>query len=89
MAALKCAESAKLYFRAPITDEQDNEKMPQPLPSCVYVLRSLADNGLYIGFTTDLDRRLKEHNAGLSPATFPRRPFELLFCECYLSKRDA
>jgi len=63
--------------------------MHQPLPFVVYVLRSLTDCGLYIGFTTDLGRRLAEHNAGESPATAPRRPFALLYCECFLSKDDA
>jgi len=61
----------------------------QLLPYAVYVLRSLADGGLYIGFTTDIDRRLSEHNAGASPATSPRRPFDLVFCECFLNKNDA
>jgi putative endonuclease len=60
-----------------------------PLPYCVYVLRSLSDGGLYIGFTTDLTRRLQEHAAGKSLATAPRRPFELVFCEFFLIKGDA
>ena len=47
------------------------------------------DGGLYIGFTTDLTRRLEEHNSGASAATAPRRPFELVFCEHYRSKTDA
>jgi len=63
--------------------------MPSPLPFCVYVIQSLKDDGLYIGFTTDLARRLEEHNSGASPATAPRRPFELVFCEHYRSKSDA
>jgi len=63
--------------------------MNMPLPYCVYVLQSAKDGGLYIGFTTDLMRRLKEHNSGTSAATACRRPFELVFCEYYRSKPDA
>ena len=63
--------------------------MNVPLPFCVYVLQSANDGGLYIGFTTDLTRRLEEHNSGTSAATAPRRPFELVFCEHYRSKPDA
>jgi putative endonuclease len=63
--------------------------MSLPLPYCVYVLQSVQDRGLYIGFTTDLTRRLEEHNSGQSPSTAPRRPFELVFCECYRAKGDA
>ena len=31
---------------------------------CVYVLKSLKDNKRYVGFTTDLKRRLGEHIEG-------------------------
>ena len=58
-------------------------------PYAVYVLRSLADGGLYIGFTTDLPRRVREHQEDESPSTAPRRPFELIYCEYHRSKRDA
>jgi len=63
--------------------------MEVPLPYCVYVLRSERDQGLYIGFTQNLLQRLAEHNAGKSPATAPRRPFALLFCECFSNKAEA
>jgi putative endonuclease len=59
------------------------------LPYCVYVLVSQIDGDLYTGFTTDLQRRLGEHNAGQSLATAPRLPFRLLFCEYHASKSDA
>jgi putative endonuclease len=61
----------------------------QTLPYCVYVLISEVDGDLYTGSTTDLPRRLDEHNSGRSLATAPRRPFRLLFCEYHTSKSDA
>ena len=55
----------------------------------VYVLYSLKDRKLYIGYTADLKRRLSEHNRGESASTAPRRPLRLLFGEHYISKKDA
>ena len=60
-----------------------------PLPYCVYVLKSLKDSKNYIGFTTNLDKRVEDHNAGKTTSTAPRRPFELLYCEYHNSKSDA
>jgi putative endonuclease len=59
------------------------------LEYCVYVLLSLSDNKLYIGFTTDLKRRLTEHFQGRNTSTKSRRPFNLIFCEYFISKQDA
>ena len=59
------------------------------LPYCVYVLKSQQDGNLYIGFTTDLHRRLTEHIHGQSDATAPRRPFDLIYCEYHAAKGDA
>ena len=63
--------------------------MPSKLQYCVYVLLSMHDGNLYVGFTTDLQRRLTEHFHGDSKATAPRRPFRLIFCEHFFSKADA
>lgn len=60
-----------------------------PLPYCVYVLISLADFQLYTGFTTNLTKRIENHNEGGTKSTSGRRPLELIFCEYYLSKADA
>ena len=49
----------------------------------VYILRC-ADNSLYTGITTDVERRVKEHNAGSRRAanyTRGRRPVELVYKE--------
>lgn len=56
---------------------------------CVYVLLSLKDGKFYIGYTTNLNKRLTQHINGESPSTSPRRPFILIFCEYYLAKHDA
>jgi len=55
----------------------------------VYVLLSLKDNKFYIGFTSDLKRRLKEHNAGNNISTKSRLPLKLVYYEAHLSKTDA
>jgi len=44
----------------------------------VYVIKSLAHEFMYIGSTNDVERRLEEHNAGLSLSTKAYRPYTLL-----------
>ncbi len=45
----------------------------------VYVLQSLKDKSLYIGYTSNLKKRFVEHNNGLSTATKHKRPYTLIF----------
>ncbi|MDO8570512.1 MAG: GIY-YIG nuclease family protein [Candidatus Daviesbacteria bacterium] len=59
------------------------------LQFCIYVLLSKKDNKFYIGYTSNLKQRLTSHFNGESAATAPRRPFDLIFCEYFLSKSDA
>ena len=59
------------------------------LQHCVYVLLSIKDGKHYVGYTSDLDRRIMEHESGKSKSTALRRPFILLHAEYYLSKKDA
>lgn len=55
-----------------------------------YVLISLKTKRLYIGFTSDLKQRFKEHNEGMGGAyTKNNRPFKLVFYEAFFSKKDA
>ena len=55
----------------------------------VYVLRSANDDGLYIGYSADLRRRMREHRDGVSFATSFRRPWRLIYYEAYLNQKDA
>ncbi len=55
----------------------------------VYFLRSNKDGYLYIGRTNDVNRRLREHNAGLVSSTKSRRPLALLGYEIYSSEVDS
>lgn len=54
-----------------------------------YMLRC-ADNSIYSGYTTDLDRRVAAHNAGTaSKYTRSRKPVELVYFEEFDSKSEA
>jgi putative endonuclease len=55
----------------------------------VYILQSLKDKKLYIGYTADLKRRIKEHKYGGSKSTKTRLPFRLVFCEAFILEKDA
>ena len=55
----------------------------------VYILISKKDNKRYIGMTSNFERRLFEHNAGLINYTRNRRPLELLHKEEFDNKSDA
>jgi putative endonuclease len=54
-----------------------------------YILRSLINSKLYLGYTSDLKRRLKSHNSKLNKASKPNAPFELLFYSAFKNKDDA
>ncbi len=55
----------------------------------VYVLESSKDGSRYIGYTNNLKRRIKEHNAGYNFSTEFRRPFKLIYFEGCLNQNDA
>lgn len=55
----------------------------------VYCVRC-SDNSLYTGVTTDIGRRLEEHNAGKGGAyTRAKRPVRLVFKERHSSRSSA
>ncbi len=56
----------------------------------VYVLKSLGlKDKIYIGYTSDLNKRLKEHMTGKNYTTARILPVELVYYEAYKSKMDA
>lgn len=55
----------------------------------VYVLESLKNGQSYIGYTSDLRKRLKEHNQGLNPSTKRYKPWRIIYYEACLDEEDA
>lgn len=54
----------------------------------VYVLKNHLGE-IYFGYSSDLKKRLKDHNYGKSKYTKSRRPWSLVYYEAYLSRVDA
>lgn len=55
----------------------------------LYLLRSKKDKKLYIGYTNDLNKKLKQHSNGEVFSTKGRWPFEIIYYEAYKSRKDA
>jgi len=54
----------------------------------VYVLESIKDKSLYIGYTSDLVARLKKHNDGLNLSTKSKKPWKIIHYEAYRNRDD-
>ena len=60
------------------------------MPKCfVYVLQSEVDGTLYVGTSSRLQRRIREHNAGHCQATKAKRPSRLTHKEEYADHESA
>lgn len=55
----------------------------------VYVLRSKKDGKIYIGVTSNLRQRFREHNTKKVGSTRYRTPLILVYYEAYRSFKDA
>ena len=54
-----------------------------------YIIRC-KDNSLYVGWTNNLEKRMKAHNDGKGAKyTKPRRPVELVYYEVFSTKQEA
>jgi len=55
----------------------------------VYILQSQATGVYYKGYTSNLEKRLWEHNNGLSRYTRGKGPWKLVFTQSFDKKKDA
>ncbi|MFW6020164.1 MAG: GIY-YIG nuclease family protein [Bacteroidales bacterium] len=54
----------------------------------VYILKSLKDHKYYIGYTTNVEKRLDFHNAGRQRSTKNRTPFKLVYTEHFEDEKS-
>lgn len=55
----------------------------------VYILQSEKDKMFYVGYTKDLDNRIRLHNSGQVSSTKTRRPFKIVYYEACFNQQDA
>lgn len=54
-----------------------------------YVLQSKSDHKFYVGYTSNLKKRLEDHNHGKVNSTSTRGPFEVVSYEVCYNQKDA
>jgi len=55
----------------------------------VYAIKSLKDGRVYVGISTNLQRRLSEHNHGYVFSTKGFCPWELIYKEQVINRKEA
>jgi len=55
----------------------------------VYAIKSTTRNYIYVGMTSNIERRLYEHNRGYEKTTRPYAPFVLLHTEVSDTRLEA
>jgi putative endonuclease len=66
-------------------------KVEIPMASFVYILGSRGKGGArsYVGWTTDLEKRLRAHNDGTGARSTRGRQWRLLYAERYINRGEA
>ncbi|MFA7581690.1 MAG: GIY-YIG nuclease family protein [Candidatus Paceibacterota bacterium] len=59
------------------------------MPYFVYVLKRELDGSNYVGCTSNIKKRLKEHRLGNTRSTKNRGKLKLIYAEIFLNKKDA
>lgn len=74
-----------------MTDSNSDEKATRAIPQWFVYLVRCSDNSLYTGITTDLSRRLQEHNSSPLGAKYTqsRRPVNLVYWESFPDRAAA
>jgi putative endonuclease len=55
----------------------------------VYILQSKSNQSFYVGYTSFLILRIREHNSGMSKHTSKHIPWEVVYVEFFNSKTEA
>ena len=55
----------------------------------VYALKSLNRNYIYVGMTSDLERRFHQHQSGQNKTTKPYLPFKIIYQETFTTRVEA
>ena len=55
----------------------------------VYILQSLKDKRTYVGYTQNVEERLREHNSGQNVSTKHRKPFRIIHSEKFTTAKEA
>ncbi len=58
-------------------------------PYIIYVLQSQVDGSLYKGMTTNMENRLKQHNAAKTKSTKSKKPWIVVYTEYFNNAQDA
>ena len=59
------------------------------MPYFIYVLKSESTGSSYIGHTSNLEKRVIEHNTGKSLSTRGKRPWRLVYNEEHATRSEA
>jgi len=55
----------------------------------VYIIESIKNSELHIGYTSDLKKRIREHNQGENESTRRYLPWQPIYYEACLNMQDA
>jgi putative endonuclease len=55
----------------------------------VYAIQSEVDQRIYVGFSSNLENRITEHNAGKTKSTKGYRPWKLIYQESQPDRQSA
>jgi len=55
----------------------------------IYILKSINSGKYYVGFTGNLEQRIRSHNLGLQRWTRNKGPWELVYAEEFPDKKSA
>lgn len=84
-----CTSREQVVSRSVVGSPACKERASSASEAYVYLLRSRTTGKCYVGWTTDIKRRIEEHNSGKSQYTKSRGPWELIGYETYANAEEA